>query len=169
MAQLFSLGDFASMTTDADILERVEQAFAGCRRPEHFTNSKHCEECAEADELFRSRDIRTLGISDVGLPSGPLCFISPQGFAHFFPALARLALAEPDDFYGWYGCQLLSQLCFDGRRNERFLAFTPEQRHAVVEFLHHLAETRSSLADSEVCTDDLFQAIEIWSDEIPVA
>jgi len=157
------------MTTDADILERVQQAFAGCRRPEHFTNFKHCEECAEADELFRSRDIHTLSISDVGVPSGAMSFLSPEGFAYFFPALARITLAEPDDFYGWYGSELFYYLRSDGRRNDRFLAFTPEQRRVVVELLHHITETRAHLADSELCTDELFQAIEIWSDEIPVA
>lgn len=157
------------MPSDADILERVQQAFAGCRRPEHFGSYTHCEECAEADELFRARDIHTLSIGDVGIPGGPMCFISPEGFVYYLPALARLALAEPDAFYGWYGSQLFSQLCSDGRRNDRLLACTPEQRHVVVEFLHHLAETRARLADSELCTDELFQAIEIWSDEIPVA
>ena len=169
MAQLFSLGDFASMTTDADILERVQQAFAGCRRPEHFGNFTHCEECAEADELLRSRDVHTLCIGDVALPSSLMSYISPEGFAYFFPALVRLTLAEPDDFYGWYGSELFYCLRSDGRRNDRFLAFTPEQRRVVVEFLHHVAETRARLADSELCTDELFQAIEIWSDEIPVA
>ena len=158
------------MPSDADILQGVQQAFAGCRRPEHFMNFTHCEECAEHDELLRSRDIYTLRIEDVGNPGwDPICFISPEGFAYYLPALARLALAEPDYAHGWYGGQLLFHLCSDGRRNERLLACTPEQRRSVVEFLQHLAETRASLADSELRTDDLFQAIEIWSDEAHVA
>jgi hypothetical protein len=157
------------MLSDTDILQRVQKAFAGCHRPEHYGNFMHCEECSEADELFRSRDVHTLSIKDVGLPGGSICFISPEGFAYYLPALVRLALDDPDAFYGWYGKLLFSQLCSDGHRNARFLACTPEQRCVVVEVLHHFAETRASLADSELCTDELFQAIEIWSDEIPVA
>ena len=158
------------MPSDADILQRVQQAFAVCRRPEHFTDFTHCEECAEYDEVLRSRDIYTLRIEDVGNPGwDPICFVSAEGFAYFLPALARLALGEPDYVRGWYGGQLLFHLCSDGRRNERLLACTPEQRRAVVEFLQHLAETRASLVDSELRTDDLFQAVDIWSDETPVA
>ena len=158
------------MPSDTDILQRVQQAFARCRRPEHFTNFRHCEECAEHDDLLRSRDIHTLRIEDIGNPGwDPICFISPEGFAYYLPALARLALAEPMRPYGWYGSQLLFHLCSDGRRNERLLACTPAQRRAVVEFLQHLVETRASLADSELSADDLFQAIEIWSDETHVA
>jgi len=156
--------------SDVDILQRVRQAFAGCRRPEHFTNFTHCEECAEHDEVLRSRDIDTLRIEDVGNPGwDPISFTSPEGFAYYLPALARLALAKPVEPHGWYGGQLLFHLCSDGRRNERLLACTPEQRRAVVEFLQHIAETRASLADSELRADDLFQAIEIWSDETHVA
>lgn len=158
------------MTSDADILQRVQQAFAGCPRPEHFTNFTHCEECAEHDEVLRSRDLHTLRIEDVGNPGwDPICFIYPEGFAYYLPALARLALAEPDERHGWYGGQLLFHLCSEGRRNERLLACTPEQRHVVVQFLQHLGETRASLADSELRSDDLSQAIGIWSVQTPVA
>jgi hypothetical protein len=157
------------MPSDADILQRVQKAFARCRRPEHYGDFTHCEECAEADELFRSRDVHTLSIKDVGLPGGPICFISPEGFTYYLPALVRLALDAPDDFYGWYGGPLFSQLCSDGQRNARFLACTPEQRRVVVEVLHHLAETRASLADTELCTDELFKPLRFGPDEISIA
>jgi hypothetical protein len=60
-------------------------------------------------------------------------------------------------------------LCYNGRKNALWLVCTPEQRRVVVELLRHIAETRASLVDSELLTDELFQAIEIWSDETPVA
>lgn len=158
------------MTSDAVILQEVQQAFAGCRRPEHFTNFTHCEECAEHDELLRSRDIHTLRIEDVGNPGwDPICFATSEGFTYFFPALARLALAESDYAHGWYGTMLLSHLVGDGCRNRRVMACTPEQRKAVVQFLQHLVETRAAVADEYCSTDELFQALEIWSDEMPVA
>ena len=158
------------MPSDADILQTIKQAFAGCRRPDHFTDYVHCEECAEHDEVLRSRDVDTLQIEDVGNPGwDPICFTSPEGFAYYLPALTRLALAEPDYAHGWYGTQLLWHLLHDGRKNRRLLACKSEQRRVIVQFLRHLVETRATLADSHCSTDDLFQALEIWSDEIHVA
>jgi len=157
------------MPSDADILQKVELAFAGCHRPDHFTDYAHCEECAEHDEVLRSRDVDTLKIEDVGCPGwDPICFTTSEGFRYYFPALARLALTESDYAHGWYGTQLLFHLRGDGRKNRRFLACTPEQRLAIVQFLRHLVETRAALADSHCSTDDLFQALEIWSDDSPV-
>lgn len=157
------------MPTDAQVLRKVQEAFTGCPRPEHFTDFTHCEECAEHDEVLRSRDVDTIRIEDVGNAGwDPICFITTEGFAYYMPALARLALAEPIEPYGWYGDQLISHLCLDGRKNRRFMSCTPKQRHAIVEFLRHLVDTRSALADSHLCADELFQAIEIWSDEIQV-
>ena len=154
------------MQSDAFIIQTVQQAFAKRRKPTHFTNFEHCEECAEHDEVLRSRDIYSLRIEDVGnVGWDPTCFTSPEGFAYYVPAFVRLALAEPSEPHGWYGSQLLSHLCSDGRRNERILACSVQQRRAVVAFLRHLVETRAHLADSYHCFDELFQAIEYWSDE----
>jgi hypothetical protein len=156
---------FEPMPTDSEILQSVQAAFAECPRPDHFIDYTHCEECAEHDEVLRARDLHTLQIADVGnVCWDPVCFISPQGFAYYLPALVRLALAEPVEPYGWYAEQLLWHLCSDGARNERVLGCTPEQRKVVVEFLNHLAEARASLVDYHLCTDELFQAMEIWSD-----
>ncbi|WP_448505874.1 hypothetical protein [Immundisolibacter sp.] len=158
------------MQSDADILQRVQQAFAGCRRPEHFTDYTHCEECAEHDEVLHSRDIDTLQIEDAGNPGwDPVCFTTSEGFVYYFLTVARLALAESDYAHGWYGTQLLFHLVGDGCKNRRFLDCTSEQRRAVFQFLQHLLETGATFADEHCSTDNLFQALEIWSDEIPVA
>jgi hypothetical protein len=115
------------MPSDADILQIIKQAFAECRRPEHFTDYTHCEECAEHDEVLRSRDVDTLRIEDVGNPGwDPICFTTWEGFAYYFPALARLAFAEPEYADGWYGTVLLFHLVGDGRRNRRLMARAPE-------------------------------------------
>ena len=158
------------MPSDADILQTIKHAFTACRRPEHFTDYTHCEECAEHDDVLRSRDVNTLRIEDVGNPEwDPICFTTSEGFTYYFPALARLVLAGPDYAHGWYGTALLSHLVGDGRRNRRFMACTSEQRRAILQFLQHLIETRAVVADEHCSADDLFQALEIWSDEAPVA
>lgn len=154
------------MPSDAEILHAVHLAFAGCSRPEHFTDFTHCEECAEHDDLLRSRDLDTLCLEDIGNPGwDPICFISPAGFAYYLPALLRLALAEPDHAHDWYGSSLFFHLCLDGKQNARLLACTPAQRRVVVEFLCHLAETRAALIDASLCTEELLQAMELWCDQ----
>ena len=148
--------------SDSDILDTVEQAFKSCVRPEHFTNYKHCDECEEHDELLRSRNPHTLSIQDVGnIGWDPICFVSPQGFAYYFPALARLALAEPDKA-GWYGSQLLFHLSCAGVQ-ERISACTPEQRNAVEGYLRHLFETRLPIVTMYMCDDALLQSLALWS------
>lgn len=136
----------------------------------HFTDHTHCKECAEHDELLRSRDLQTLRIEDVGNPGwDPICFATSEAFTYYFPALARLALSEPAYGYGWYGTVFLFHLVGDGHRNRRFMACTPEQRRIVVQFLKHLVETRAAVVDEHCSADDLVQALEIWSEEAPAA
>lgn len=156
------------MPTDAQILQKIQSAFAERQRPEHFTNYTHCEECAEHDQVLRSRDVHSLRIEDVGNPGwDPICFTSPEGFAYYLPALARLALAQPAQPHGWYGPQLFFHLSHDGCKNQRFLACTRGQRRVMADYLRHLIETTAALVEGYGCTDDLFQAVEIWSDDFP--
>ena len=155
------------MSSDASIIQTLQQAFAKRRRPEHFTDYTHCDECAEHDAMLRSRDIYSLRFQDVGNPGwDPICFITPEGFAYYLPALARLALEHPAKQHDWYGAQLLLHLgSGDCMMMERIRVCTPEQRRAVVAFLHHLVETRSDMADSYLRSDELCRAIERWSGE----
>lgn len=44
------------MTSDADLLARIDAAFADVGKPGHFTDYRHCCECAEHDETLRSHD-----------------------------------------------------------------------------------------------------------------
>ena len=135
------------MASDAEILERVRQAFAGCPRPEHFTNYQHCCECAEHDDTLCSRDPDTLSMDDIGSPAwDPICFITPEGFTYYMPAFARLVLDEPDPKWGWYGSQFLFHLCHDGVRNVRYQACTPQQRASVTTLLQHILDTRAEIA-----------------------
>ena len=78
------------MINDDEILSVVTQAFGECHRPEHFTNYTHCCECAEHDDLLRSRDRVTLSIADVGNAGwDPICFVTNEGFQYYLPALVR--------------------------------------------------------------------------------
>lgn len=138
------------MFTDAEILIKIDAAFGDVKKPEHFTNYTHCEECAGHDELLRARDKETLRIEDVGnICWQPISVCTAEGFAYFLPALARMALSEPTYEYGWYGDTLEILLS----SSEKFLAYCNRaQRLAVADFLDHLNVSRASLKDRG--TDD---------------
>ncbi|MCA8965586.1 MAG: hypothetical protein KDC48_11935 [Planctomycetes bacterium] len=154
--------DDAHRAADAAVLDSVRRAFSTYRRPEHFTDRDHCSECAEHDDVLRTRDLETLSVGDVGNPGwDPICFATDAAFGYYFPALARLALDEPTKEFGWYGDQLLFHLCHDGSDNRRLAACTAEQRRAVADLLRHLSDTRGHLGEKE----ELLDAVRLWSDE----
>jgi hypothetical protein len=154
-----------SPRSDAEVLAQVDEAFASAARPEHFTNYQHCGECYEHDELLRQRDRSTLAIEDVGSQAwNPITMATPQGFAYYLPALARLALGPMPVGHDWYGYIILFELRRDGPRNERWLACTPQQRAAVAGLLEHLYTTRSGLVERYDCAYELMEALEIWLD-----
>jgi hypothetical protein len=141
------------VATDLEILSVVKEAFGRCKRPVHFTNWTHCCECGQHDETLRSKSVETIGLRELGNPGwDPLCFISPEGFKYYLPALARLALSSSET--AWYGKQLLFHLNYQGAENRHFLACSEEQKRAVETLLVHIAETRSELVDKWLAIDD---------------
>lgn len=149
--------------TDMEVLFELGAAFAACERPDHFTDFQHCCECAEHDELLRSRHLESLRIEDVGNPGwDPLCFTSAEGLLYYLPALGRLALDEPTKDSDWYVPQLHFHLTYEGAENRILRAATPAQRRAVVRLLRHIVETLTELSEKWSCRDDLLAAAELW-------
>ena len=156
------------MTSDGAVLELVRRAFSDCPKPEHFTNYEHCDECQEHDDVLRSRDVESLAIEDVGNGCwDPLCYTPAEGLAYYFPALARLVLAEPMERFGWYGPQFLFHLAYDGQRNRFLLHSTAEQKMAVVALLKHIGATRQNQLADYMRVDELQAAIVLWSETQP--
>ena len=150
--------------TDMDVVALVDAAFADCLRPEHFTNHSHCSECAEHDDLLRSRDRNTLKVEDVGNPGwDPLCFATDEGFKYYVPALVRLALREPLPSVDWYFPQLLFHLTYKDGEVRRLPSCSDQQRDAVGLFLRHVQETRKALIMDHLCEDKLKEAIASWA------
>jgi hypothetical protein len=148
---------------DSDVLDCIDAAFGTSPRPQHFTDFTHCCECAEHDELLRSRNRESLVIGDVGNPGwDPICFITADGFAYYFPSLARLALASPARPRDWYAPQLLFHLSYQSKDNRRYRDCTPAQRAAVARFLQHLMHTRATLIDEYALSEEFSRCYEIW-------
>lgn len=154
-------------TKDSKILELVVQAFQGCPRPEHFTDYRHCGECAEHDQTLSSRTPDSITLDELGNPGwDPICFVSPEGFRYYLPGLARLVLEEPTDRHDWYAAQFFWHLISDGPANARVNACSPTQRKAVAAFVRHILETRAEQLDRECLADDAIRAWEIWNEEL---
>jgi hypothetical protein len=148
--------------TDREVLNLIERVFGGALRPEHFADYTHCCECAEHDELLRSRDVTSLSFDDVGNPGwDPMCFISAEGFRYYFPALARLALNEHGS--NWYVDQLLFHLGYSGTENRHLLFFSQSERDAVLALLQHLSLSRAEELQEYLCNDELQKVIRLWA------
>jgi len=151
-----------SVQPDVEVLRRIGEACAA-PRPEHFTDRGHCCECADHDDLLRSRDLESLVVADVGNAGwDPICFVTDQAFFYYFPALARLALDAPSYGYGWYLEQLLFHLTYEGTSNRRMVAAEPQHKRAVCQLLEHVLETRAALVEEYGCQDELNLALAIW-------
>jgi len=144
--------------TDADVLSDLDAAFAACKRPEHFTDYRHCCECAEHDDTLRARDRENRRLEDVGNPGrDPLCFTSAEGLLYDLPARAR-----PTRDLDWYAVQLHFHLTYNGSENRILRAASPGQRRAVVRLLDRLVATRAESCDTWSCRADLVAAAELW-------
>ena len=157
--------------TDAETLTHVRKAFGLAARPERFTDRDHCCECAEHDDLLRSRDLDSLTVEDVGNQGwDPICFATDEAFLYFFPALARLALDDGTCDRSWHFEQLLFHLTYEAASNRRLLAATRQQKDAVVLLLRHAQATRRTLVIEYRLDNVLCQAIAAWganAHEIP--
>ena len=151
------------MVTQSEAIAAVDLAFGSLPKPEHFTNFKHCEECAEHDELLRSRTRDTLAIQDVGNPgSDPMCFSSPEGLAFYLPSLARFVFAETPYGYDWYGYQLLFNLYSGGLENGLYTYCNSAQREAVAALIEAMIESNLADIESSSSADEFLRAHEIW-------
>ena len=152
------------VTTDADVVAAIDMAFGAMRKPDHFTNYMHCEECAEHDETLRLHDRETLRLDHVHNPGwDPLCFCSAEGKAYYMPALVRFALAPSVRGGDWYWDQLLFHLAGDGPNNELIAYCNEAQRKAVAQFLAHIVQARTAEVEQSSSGDELLRVHEYWT------
>jgi hypothetical protein len=115
---------------------------------------------------LQGRERDTLAIEDVGSQAwNPITMCTPEAFSYWMPALARLALQPLPRGHDWYGYIILFELRWDGPRNQRWLACTPEQRRAVAALLEHLFDSRPDDIRLYDCGHELLEALAIWSVE----
>lgn len=148
---------------DAEMVARFDATFGGYPRPEHFTDYKHCPECADHDKLLRSRARGDLQPQDVSNPGwDPICFVSAEGFRYWLPDLVRVSLMLPHRDYDWPFSNLLFHLTYEADRNRRLAALNSEERSLVAELLRHVKKTRPSQVRRCFLLKDLSDAIKLW-------
>lgn len=144
--------------------QRVSQVFAANRRPERFTNRDHCDECAEHDDTLRNASPETIGLAELGNPGwDPLCFVYPEAFKYYFPAMVRLAL-DPD-LKGEYLDQFLFHLTYDWEQSRFFRHFTLAEREVTLAVFNHIWQLLENLPAGWMAwpnIDDWLAAIELW-------
>ena len=133
-------------------------------KPAHFSDYRHCCECAEHDQTLLTFDVDSIGLAELGNPGwDPLCFSSAEGLIYYLPALIRLTLDTMDNPQETYLDQMLFHLIYDGPGNRLFSACSKEQREFVAAFLEYLVERYSSQIDAQAFTsDEILRAHEIW-------
>ncbi len=154
-----------------DILSIIDDAFRDVPRPEHFTNYKHCGECAEHDDLLRSRDRATLTIQDLGSAGwNPIAFLTAEGFVYYFPALAKLALSINGESFlaSFVPFHLYEALAVEenGSPDNWLSALSKEQCNAILSFVRFVADQKRSVLELRaVDPEELDQVVTFWKKE----
>lgn len=144
-----------------DLVDQAKELFGG-RKPEHFTNYTHCEECLEHDQTLLNSDIESIGLDELGNPGwNPLCFSSPEGIRYYMPALVRLSLETAFDEF--YFDQLLFHLEGDGPNNALVTSCSAQQREFVANFIKHMIENYPEQLESNRCVEEALKSYEIWA------
>jgi hypothetical protein len=146
-----------------DWIQQAKQLFH-MPKPEHFTNYRHCCECAEHDATLLACDVDSISLQQLGNPGwDPLCFTTAEGLLYYLPALIRLTLDTMDTPHERYLDQLLFHVMYDGKDNRIVRACSPEQRALVAEFLAYLIEQYSAELDGCTYADDMLKVYDIWN------
>ena len=148
--------------TAEEVIDLGRAIFGPIERPEHFTNHKHCCECAEHDaELlgYTPDSIPRKALGTMGWD--PITFTSDHGFRYYLPGLIRIVLSETGD--NSYLEQFLWHTLGDAVHYDRYPACSQQEREVVWQALNCLLETRAKDIEDELLTDDLLCALEKWS------
>jgi hypothetical protein len=110
--------------------------------PEHFTKFDHCLECAGVDEMLLGRTVKTITRDDIG-DWDSVFLITHEGWAYYFPALARFAVI-PNIWWDRQEYAFSSDLSC-----RRFDFFTREQRFVIAALMEWIAAYAEQLGQEE--------------------
>ena len=131
-------------------------------KPEHFTNYKHCNECAEHDETLLNHSVDSISLLELGNPGwDPVCFCSDEGKKYYMPAFIRLSIETMGNKF--YFGQFLFHLEGDGNENSLFQSCNFEQRKFISDFVEYLITKYPAEINFNGYENETFKVHEIWS------
>src|SRR5262249_38492433 len=137
-----------------DWIQQAKQLF-NIPKPAHFTNYRHCCECAEHDETLLACDVDSISLQQLGNTGcDPMCFVSQESFLYYLASLIRITLdtmAKPQERYL---DQLLFHLIRDGKDHDLVRACSREQRAFIAGFLEYLVDQYSAKLDECTYSND---------------
>ncbi len=144
-----------------DWVKVAKDLFRECK-PAHFTNYRHCDECAEHDNTLKVSTVDTIGIEELGNPGwDPICFCSDEGKRYYMPALIRLSLETvQNEFY--FG-QFLFHLENVGKNNCLILSCSEQQRKFIASFVEHMINTYADEIERNLYTDEALKVHGAWA------
>ena len=122
----------------ASYVAQAREVFGAARRPKHFTNHQHCDECSEHDQELQPYDNDTLNHEAIGHAGwSAVPFLTPEGFRYFMPGLMRVQLealqpSAAETSASWNLFLLDFRLRDVG--NRQFSLFTSDEVRFVAEF-----------------------------------
>jgi len=126
------------MTTAAELLAEVRDAFSSSVRPELFTVKSFDDEVVRAESIFASRTPETLRSTDVGIGAGwPEVYLNQQARNYYMPGFVRLVL-EADEDTGFQAEDFFSILSPD-----RIQAWDQRQKAAIANVLDFIRDRLS--------------------------
>jgi hypothetical protein len=140
--------------------EELLQIFAHRKKPDHFTNYKHCKECKVHDLTLINNSRENISFKELGnLSWNPISFSTIEGFLYYLPALARLAAGKGDKYF-------LDQFLIHVNDDARINAFTVLEKKALTKYLKWLSNEMGDEIEYNMDTEDLEILIEKLSSDI---
>ncbi|MFC1684177.1 DUF6714 family protein [Pseudomonadota bacterium] len=147
------------------IIKDAYDAFSECKRPDHFTNYLHCDECNEHDQTMRSATLETLDSKHLGCAGwAPFSFLTEEGFAYYMPRILELAITGKDNAHGEL---FLNDILFNLTPTDeynRFKHYTIEQSRSVLNALRYAKDNFLDELMDYAAEGDLDNAIAYWQD-----
>ena len=152
------------MNKKDEIIEEAYLKFASFKRPEHFTDYKHCKECAEFDAILQQYALGDISSNQLGTVSwSPVLFLTEDAYGYVMPRLIELSLNLELNIAN--ELILLDWLIYisPSPENNRAKDFTKEQKLVVLYALKYIEKQIWTVVEKGIHENILRNAILEWS------
>jgi hypothetical protein len=143
------------------VIEQINLAFGRIQRPKEFVDVTHCDECKEHNETLLETNCEEIGLKELGNPGwDPICFVRPQGFLYYFPALVRLVFDDKSN--NEFLDSFLFHSTYEGVKSRFFVHFNEQQISATLDLMLFLKFNWKKKVEKMGLVKELAQAVTLW-------